>query len=113
MRIEHLRVLGILQYRYEWQVAVALGEVEPVADDKVIGDLETKIIDIDVLFAPLKFIEQRHQLNTGGATRFEICQQVGKGQTSVNDVLDYEYVATFYGHVQILHYADFAGRARG
>src|SRR5258705_12662732 len=103
----------VFQDGNERQIAVTLSEVEAIADDKVIGNLESEIVDLHVLFTPFKLIEQSRQLNAGRPPGFKILQQIRKSQTSINDVFHHEYVATFDGHVQIFHDAHFARGARG
>ena len=74
------------------QVAVPLGEVEPVADHEAIRDLEADVADGHVDLAPLRLGQERADLERRGLARAEGAAQVGERQPRVDDVLDDQHV---------------------
>src|ERR1039458_902405 len=84
-----------LQDRDERQVAMALGIVEPVADDEAIGDLEADVAGRKVHLAPLGLGQQRAHLERARIARAEVAHQVLQGQARIDDVLDDQHVAVF------------------
>src|SRR5271166_1208118 len=59
------------------QIAIALGEVHPVTDDKQVGDGESDVIGFDLLHAPRGLVEQR-----GNAQRLGMLLQKELAQRS-------------------------------
>src|SRR5581483_9401738 len=72
------------------QVPVALSEVEAVADDELVGNLEADPADRHVHLPPRRLRHQRHDLERGGLARLEVPDQVRKREARVDDVLDDE-----------------------
>src|ERR1035438_5818709 len=93
------------------QVPVALGVVHAVADDKEVGNGEAHIIGLDLLDAARGLVEQSGDAESFGALLQEELAQVGKGEASVEDVFDDEYVLALDGLVEILDELDRAGGA--
>ena len=89
------RVYLRLQNTYEWKVSVALGKIEPVADDEGIGDLETKVVGLRFYAAAARLIEERHDFDAGRLARADSIQQVMQSQSSVDNIFDDKYVPTF------------------
>src|SRR5918999_1099919 len=88
------------------QVAVALREVEPVADHKAIRDLESDVADVDVDLTPLRLGHQRADLQRGRIARLQRAHEVGERQARVDDVLDHEHVSRLHVDVEVLEDAD-------
>ena len=97
----------------EGQVAVALADVEPVADDEVRRDPEARRtqVELDLLQAFLH--EQRAHLERRRARAAQVLAQVREREAGVDDVLDDQHVAVGEVEVEVLHDADDAARARG
>ena len=64
----------------ERQVAVALGVVEAVADDELVGDVEADVAHVDVDLGRLRLAQQGADLDRGRAARRQVGQQPGQGQ---------------------------------
>src|ERR1035438_2126443 len=84
------------------QIPIALGVVHGVADDKGGGNGEAHIIGLDLLDAARGLVEQSGDAESFGALLQEELAQVGKGEASVEDVFDDEYVLALDGLVEIL-----------
>src|SRR6185436_9133673 len=69
-----MRRLGrcILQRRHIGQVAVALGEVEAIADRETIGDLEADEPDRKVHFTPVWLGQQRADVERSGVPSAQV-----------------------------------------
>src|SRR5580658_2742669 len=95
------------------QVAVALVDVEPIADDEVRRDRESAVAQrqVDVLLLLLLLHQQGAHLQAGRAPGLEVPAQVVEREATVDDVLDDEHVATGQIGIQVLHDAHDAGRA--
>src|ERR1700722_12702734 len=76
------------------EIAVALGEVEPVADHEAIGDLEADVAHLDLDPAALGLGQERTDTEARGLPRLEVAHEVGERQPRVDDVLDDEHVTT-------------------
>src|ERR1041384_63717 len=95
-------LLRILHHANVRQVAVALGEIQSVANNKLIGNLKPEIVDWNFFLTTLKFVEQCCQLHARRASRFQIGQQIVQRESGIDDVFNYEDVPAFDGHVEIL-----------
>src|SRR5215204_7040114 len=74
--------------------------------------LETQVIDLHFALAPLKFIEQSHQLHARGAAGFQIGQQVRKRQSRVDNIFNHNQIASFNRNVEILKNTHLSRSAR-
>ena len=92
------------------QVAVALGDVEAVADDEIGRDGEADVaqVELDPLLALLH--QQGAHLEALGLAGEEVAAQVVQREPAVDDVLDHEDVAPVEVGVEVL---DDAHDARG
>src|SRR5712691_5298298 len=52
----HSSLSRIFQHANEWQIAIALGEIETVADDELVRNLESEIVDCDIRLSAFIFI---------------------------------------------------------
>ena len=84
------------------QVAVALGEVEPVADHELVRDLEADVAHGHVDLAPLGLRQQGADLERGRLARLQVAHQVRERQPRVDDVLDDEHVPARDVDVEVL-----------
>src|SRR5215472_13341045 len=100
--------LGISYHADKWQVAIAFSEIQSVPDDEFIGNAKTQIVNRHLFLAAFKFVQQRGQLHTGRATRFQICQEITEGQSRIDDILYHQNVTSFNRDVQIFEDAHFA-----
>ena len=104
----HLRV----QRADVGQVAVALGVVEAVADDELVGDVEADVGDVDVGAHGVGFAQQRAHAQRPRPPRGQVAQQPGQRQPGVDDVLDDQHVAVVDVAVEVLEDAHHARRRR-
>src|SRR5918998_3378546 len=92
------------------EVSVGAGEVQAVADDELVGDLEAKVLDVEVHLAPGGLCEEGTDLQGSGFPRPERAHEVGEGQAGVYDVFDDENVAAGNVLFQVLEDADDTAR---
>src|SRR5579875_1484465 len=91
------------------QVAVALVNVQPVADHERRGDPEADVPQIEG-HSLLSFLhQQRAHLEALGAAGLQVAPQVVEGETAVDDVLDHQHVPAGQVGVEILHDPDHSG----
>jgi hypothetical protein len=89
------------------QVAEALVQVEPVADEKLVGDGEPNVPHRQVLDqAPVRPVEERRHGHRSRASEVERLDQVVEGQPGIDDVLHDEHVPPLDGEPEILQQAD-------
>src|SRR5207237_8915121 len=94
------------------EVAVALPEIQPVADHKPVRNLEADVTDGNLDLAAVGLRQQRADLQGRGLPGLEVAHQVGKSQAGVDDVLDDEDMPPLDVDVQVLQDPDDAGRVR-
>src|SRR3954464_6226311 len=70
------------------QVAITLGEIEPVADREPVRDLEADVPRDHLDLAPLGLGEQRADLQRARIAGPQVAHQVLQRQAGVDDVLD-------------------------
>jgi hypothetical protein len=89
------------------QVAVALIQVEAVADEQLVRDREADITHGQVLDEPpVRPVEQRHRGEGAGGAEGERLAEVVERQAGVDDVLDDDDVAAGDLRVEILEQPD-------
>ncbi len=89
------------------QIAVALLEVEPVADEQLVGHREADVANRHVLHeAAIGTVEECHRGERGGVAERERLAEVVERQARVDDVLDDQDVAARDFRVQILQQSD-------
>ena len=76
------------------QIAVALGIVEPVSDDKLVGDLKPDQIDPEFDFATRTLLEQNTRPERSGIHLLNIFDNPCNGMAGIENVIDEEYVMT-------------------
>src|SRR6188472_3953688 len=91
----------LVEYADVGQVPVSLGEVEAVADDELVRDLEPNIPHRNVDFAARRLGQEGADLEGRRLTRFQVADQVGEGQAGVDDVLHHEHVAALDVDVEV------------
>src|SRR6266542_4922411 len=91
------------------QISVPLGEIEPVADDVAVRDLEPDVADRDIGLAAAVLHEQRAGLDRRGLPRAEAAHEIGERQAGVDDVLQHEDVAVLDVDVEVLEDPDDPG----
>src|SRR5918992_652418 len=82
-----------LQHTDVGQVAVALVEVESVADDESVRNREADVVDRDLRQTPCGLVEQAADADRGRIALPQVAQQVVQGEAGVDDVLDNDDVA--------------------
>ena len=75
------------------QVAVALGDVEPVADHEVGRDAEPDVAQVRVALLQALTQQQRTDLDARRVAGQQVLAQVLEGEAAVDDVLDEQDVA--------------------
>src|SRR6185503_19204041 len=104
-RIERL-CFRVLEYSDKRQVAIAFGVIKSVANDEVIRDLKSQVINLHFAFAPLELVQQSHKFHACGAARFQVGHQIRKRQAGVDNVFHDNQVAAFHRNVEILQDAN-------
>ncbi len=95
------------------QRAVALVEIEAVADEELVGDDEADVAHGQVVHQPpVGTVEERRCDERGRLAKPERLAEVAQGQPRVDDVLDDDQVAAFELGVEILEQADSVRAAR-
>src|SRR5439155_19031457 len=102
---EQIRV----EYADVGQIPVPLVEIQAVADDEPIRDFEPHVADGNIDFPALRLGHEGADLQGCGLPGLKISDQVGKGQSGVDDVLDHEDVAALDVDVQVLEDPDDTG----
>src|SRR5918999_2239318 len=82
--------------------ALVLVEVEAVADQEDVGDLEAHIGQGDVDDAPGAAVQQGADPQAGRAAGGEHAQQVGQGEAGVDDVLHHQHVGAGQVELEVL-----------
>src|SRR5919197_3771303 len=95
-----------IKHAHVGQIAVPLGEIEPVADHEPVRDLEADVADGNIDLAPAGLGQEGADLEARGLTRLEVAEQVRERQPRVDDVLDDEHVAVLDVDVEVLEDAD-------
>src|SRR5699024_6355887 len=74
------------------QVAVALGEIQSVAHDELVGDVETDLQDVQIRLHGIGFAQQGDDLDRARVPRAEVAHEPRQGQARIDDVLDDDHV---------------------
>src|SRR5215472_17070575 len=98
------------QHAYIGQVAVALGVVQPVADDKFVRDAEADVISHDRLFAARWLVQQGGNLERLRLMRQQNALQIGEGEAGIQDVFHQNYVLVAQGMVYVFRKPHLARR---
>src|SRR5687767_12899768 len=85
VRLERVRVRDLEDVG---EVPIALVEIEPIADHEAVRTVESHVPGVQRHDPPDRAIEQRAELQRGGASGSQDRQEVRKGETGVDDVLD-------------------------
>jgi hypothetical protein len=72
-------------------VAVALGVIEPEANDEFVGDGETDVVRLNGGDAPFWFVEQNGDAQMLGFALLKNAKEILHGHTGVKNVFDDEY----------------------
>ena len=94
------------------QVAVALGDIEPVTHHEIGGDVETDVAEVELRhgWRP-SFTSSAHTSRLAGSPRQQAAPQIRQREPAVDDVLDHQHVAVGEVGVEVLHDPDHAARA--
>src|SRR3954465_10726648 len=109
MRVRVVPEGGKIAGDHAIEVAVALGEIEPVAENELVVDLESDVSHRCRHDAPDRLVQQRAHLQPAGPPVAQLAQDVGEGEAGVDDVLDQDDVAVADVGVEVFHDADPAG----
>ena len=93
------------------QVAVALGVVHAIADDKEVGDGESDIIGVDLFEAAGGLVKQGSDAERFWMLLEKQLAQVAEGEAGIENVFDDENVFALDGLVEIFDQLDCAGGA--
>jgi hypothetical protein len=89
------------------ELAIALLEIEAVADVELVRDDEAHVAHREVVDeAPVRPVEQGHGRDRGRAAEVERAHEVVERQPSVDDVLDDQHVAAADIEVEVLEDPD-------
>ena len=75
------------------EIAVAFGEIEAVANDEAIGDLEAHEVGLELDFTPADFVEEYAGADAGGVLLFDEIDDDGEGFAGIQNVIDQQHVA--------------------
>ena len=95
---------------YIFQPATLLIVVEPIADDEIIGDAESHIIEREILFQLLRLEEQRAYLDRGRITSAKRLDHLPHRLTTLHDILYNHDRATTEVLIDTDDLLDLAGR---
>ena len=90
------------QRPYAPKIPVPLGVVEPIADDELIGDIESDVPGFDVHLDGVWFAQQRENLERCRLARPKVLQQPRQGETGIENVFNDQDVSTLNVPVKIL-----------
>src|SRR5690349_6524642 len=77
-----------LEHADEAEVAIQLAIVEPIADDELVRDGETGVVDVDLDQAPCRLVKQRADPERRRLLAAQVAHQVVEREPRVDDVLD-------------------------
>src|SRR5258706_5389108 len=97
-------------YTNERQIAIQLIEVQTVAKDEFIGDIEAEIVNRNIDAPTAWLAEQRTDFETRWVAGQQNAPQISKGVAAVHDVLDYEQMLALHILPQIHVDAHYTGR---
>src|SRR5215212_2388851 len=110
-------VRGRLQRADVRKVPISLREVEAVADDELVGDVEPDVSNIELDLLDAFFAQERSDLERRGLAPREVLQQVLQCEAGVHDVFDDEHIAVLQVVIEVLEDAHdtrgLGGRAVG
>ena len=89
-----------------------LREVEPVADNELIGHFKAAVINLNVNLATARLVEERANLDAVGFLVHEVIDEEVHSRAGINDVLDKQEVASFGVVVEVFEDIDFAAGVR-
>jgi hypothetical protein len=97
----------ILQVRFQdadaGQVAVAFRKIQTVTHDKLVGDVETDEIGIEIDFPAPLFVQQYAYLQTGGLQLFDHAGNHRQSLASIENVIDQQDMTLGYVQGQAVH----------
>src|SRR6185312_13268757 len=93
------------------QIAVPLGEVHAVSDDKLVGNGEADVIGVDLFEAARGLVEQRGDAQRAWVVPLEQAAQEVQRQAGIQDVFYEDDVLTFDGLIEVLDELDGAAAA--
>src|SRR5699024_4137083 len=102
-----------VQRAHVGQVAVALGVVQAVADDELVGDVESDVRDVELRGQGVGLAQQGDDLERPRVAVAKVLHQPRQGEAGVDDVLEDHHVAALDVAVAVLEDADDAGGGGG
>src|SRR2546423_14603541 len=100
--LRHLLIHVRVQNTHKREIAIALGKVQPVADHKKVGDLESDIIGLDLLGPAGSFVQENARFDPPGFERLKLAEHAIKRLAGIEDIIDEEDVAAANVQAQFL-----------
>ena len=91
------------------QVAIMLRKIQPIADDKFIGNLKATVINRHVDFAAARLIKERANFYAVCLFVEEVINKVIHRRSGIDNVLNEQKVASFGVVVEVFENVDLAG----
>src|SRR5579862_4856329 len=92
------------------EIAIFLGIVKPVADDKFVWDFEADVVSFQRKLSPRGLIEQRGNLQRARLVRHQQLLKNSQREAGVENIFDHDHVFIFHGLVDVLGQLYFASR---
>src|SRR3954471_13194598 len=102
-----------MQHADKWQVAVTLGEIEAVADDKVVRNFEADEISLDGFEPPRRLVEQDARLDSARLEGAELARDEVESFSGIEDIIDEQDGAAADVEAQFLGEHQVAGLGTG
>src|SRR6266481_5022750 len=83
-----------MEHPDKWQIAIALGKIQPISDDEKIWNFKSHIIRFDLLDSPRGFIQQDASLNAPRFKCLELCKDAKKCFARIENVVDQQHIAS-------------------
>ena len=94
------------------QIAIVLREIETVADNEFVGNVEAAIVNFNVDFTARRLVEERADFDAVRLFVHEVINKVAHGRAGVDNVLNEQNVASFGVVIEIFEDVDLAGGVR-
>src|SRR5437867_4485318 len=115
--MQRVRARGFIQIGMEdpdkWQVAIALGKIEPVTDNEQIRNVKANVIGVNVLNTPFGLLEQHAGFQTARLQLLDLRDHSLQSPAGIEDVVHEQDVASTHVQAQLLGENQLAGFAAG
>ena len=91
------------------KVAVALPEIEAIAYDEDVGDLEAEVVDLHVRKTMNRLVEHHTYFEASWPAGPQVLADVAKSETGIDEILYQEHVLALDALLQVLHDPHHAG----